>query len=129
MDFEATLEEHDVTWEQLVDIAILCGTDFNEGVSGIGPKTALRGVTEHGDIWGVLEDRGASIDKDVDVIRELFLNPTVSDDYEFDAEMDPDLDAAREYVVEEWSVHAEEVERGFERIEESVVQTGLDSWT
>jgi flap endonuclease-1 len=129
MGFEATLEEHDVTWEQLVDIAILCGTDFNEGVSGIGPKTALKGVTEHGDIWGVLEDRGASIDKDVDVIRELFLNPTVSDDYEFDAEMDPDLDAAREYVVEEWSVHAEEVERGFERIEESVVQTGLDSWT
>jgi flap endonuclease-1 len=129
MDFEATLEEHDVTWEQLVDIAILCGTDFNEGVSGIGPKTALKGVTEHGDIWGVLEERGASIGKDVDVIRELFLNPTVSDDYEFDAEMDPDLDAAREYVVGEWNVHAEEVERGFERIEESVVQTGLDKWT
>jgi flap endonuclease-1 len=129
MDFEATLEEHDVTWEQLVDIGILCGTDFNEGVPGVGPKTALEGVKEHGDIWGVLEERGASIDKDVDVIRELFLDPTVSDDYEFDAEMDPDLDAAREYVVGEWKVHAEEVERGFERIEESVVQTGLDNWT
>ena len=129
MDFEATLEEHDVTWEQLVDIAILCGTDFNEGVSGIGPKTALKEVKERGDIWAVLEARGESIDKDVDIIRELFLNPTVSDDYEFDAEMDPDIDAAREYVVEEWKVHEDEVERGFERIEESVVQTGLDNWT
>jgi flap endonuclease-1 len=129
MDFEATLEAHDVTWEQLVDIAILCGTDFNEGVSGIGPKTALKEVKERGDVWGVLEARGASIDKDVDIIRELFLNPTVTDDYEFDPEMDPDLEAAREYVVEEWGVAADEVERGFERIEESVVQTGLDNWT
>jgi flap endonuclease-1 len=113
----------------LVDIAILCGTDFNEGISGVGPKTALKEVKEHGDIWGVLETRGASIDKDLDVIRELFLNPTVTDEYEFDTEMDPDIDAAREYVVEEWKVHADEVERGFERIEESVVQTGLDKWT
>ncbi|UPV99404.1 flap endonuclease-1 [Halorussus gelatinilyticus] len=129
MDFEATLEEHDVTWEQLVDIGILCGTDFNEGVSGVGPKTALKEVKEHGDVWGVLEARGASIEKDVDVIRELFLNPTVSDDYEFDAEMDPDMEAAREYVVDEWGVAEDEVERGFERIEESVVQTGLDKWT
>ncbi|UPV73372.1 flap endonuclease-1 [Halorussus limi] len=129
MDFEATLEKHDVTWEQLVDIGILCGTDFNEGVSGVGPKTALKEVKEYGDIWGVLEARGESIEKDVDVIRELFLNPTVSDDYEFDAEMDPDMEAAREYVVSEWGVAEDEVERGFERIEESVVQTGLDKWT
>jgi flap endonuclease-1 len=129
MDFEATLDEHDVTWEQLVDIGILCGTDFNEGVSGVGPKTALKEVREYGDVWGVLEARGESIEKDVDVIRKLFLNPTVTDDYEFDAEMDPDMDAAREYVIEEWKVHEDEVERGFERIEESVVQTGLDNWT
>ncbi|WP_276281212.1 flap endonuclease-1 [Halorussus caseinilyticus] len=129
MDFEATLAKHDVTWEQLVDIAILCGTDFNEGIAGVGPKTALTEVKERGDIWAVLEARGATIDKDVDVIRDLFLNPTVSDDYEFDAEMDPDLDAAREYVVGEWGVAEGEVERGFERIEESVVQTGLDNWT
>ncbi|WP_134670752.1 flap endonuclease-1 [Halorussus marinus] len=129
MDFEATLDDLEVTWEQLVDIGILCGTDFNEGVSGIGPKTALETVKEHGDIWGVLEAEGAHIDKDVDVIRELFLNPSVTDDYAFDAEMDPDLDAAREYVVDEWEVSAEEVERGFERIEESVVQTGLGEWT
>lgn len=129
MDFEATLAEHDLTWEQLVDVAILCGTDFNEGVSGVGPKTAVKAVREHGDIWGVLEARGASIEKDVDVIRELFLNPTVTDDCAFDAAMDPDMEAAREYVIEEWGVHAEEVERGFERIESSVVQTGLDEWT
>jgi flap endonuclease-1 len=128
MDFDATLAEHDVTWEQLVDIAILCGTDFNEGLSGVGPKTALSAVKEHGDLWSVLEDRGEYIEY-ADRIRDLFLDPDITDEYEFDAEMNPDIAAAREYVTEEWKVHENEVERGFERIEESVTQTGLDQWT
>ncbi|MCO8246009.1 flap endonuclease-1 [Haladaptatus sp. AB643] len=128
MDFEATLEEHDITWEQLVDIAILCGTDFNEGVSGVGPKTALKGVKEHGDLFGVLEERDAYIEN-VEIIRGMFLDPDVTDEYEFDASMDPDIAAAREYVVDEWKVHEDEVARGFERIEESITQTGLDQWT
>ncbi|SIQ96793.1 flap endonuclease 1 [Haladaptatus litoreus] len=128
MDFDATLEEHDITWEQLVDIAILCGTDFNEGISGVGPKTALKGVKEHGDLFGVLEERDEDI-PNVDTIRAMFLNPEVTDDYEFNTEMNPDIDAAREYVTEEWKVHADEVERGFERIEESITQTGLDQWS
>ena len=127
MDFEATLADHDLTWEGLVDVGILCGTDFNEGVSGVGPKTAVKLVCEHGDLWGALEAQGAYIEHG-DLIRELFLNPDVTD-AEFDADIEPDLTAAREYVVEEWEIPTSEVERGFERIEESVVQSGLDRWT
>jgi flap endonuclease-1 len=128
MDFEATLDEHDLTWEQLVDVAILMGTDFNEGVSGVGPKTAVKLIHEHGDLWGALDAREAYVEG-ADRIRELFLNPDVTDDYEFSEEIDPDLAAARAYVTEEWEVPEGEVERGFERIEEAVTQTGLDRWT
>ena len=128
MDFEATLESTGLTWEQLVDAAILMGTDFNEGISGIGPKTAVKLLDEHGDLFAVLEERGEHIDH-ADRIRSLFLDPAVSDDYEIPTELDPDLAAARAFVTEEWEVDAEEVRRGFERIDESVVQTGLDRWT
>jgi flap endonuclease-1 len=128
MDFEATLADLDLTWEQLVDAAILMGTDFNEGISGIGPKTAVKLLAEHGDLFAVLEARGEHIDH-ADRIRSLFLDPAVSDDYEIPDEVDPDLDAARAFVTEEWEVDPEEVRRGFERIDESVVQTGLDRWT
>lgn len=44
-----------VTLPQLVDIGILIGTDFNpDGVKGIGPKTALKLITEHGELEKVL---------------------------------------------------------------------------
>jgi len=128
MAFEATLSEHDLTWEQLVDAAILMGTDFNEGISGIGPKTAVKLLNEYGDLYSALGARGEHIDH-ADRIRSLFLDPAVTDDYEIPDGLDPDMDAAREFVTEEWEVDAEEVRRGFERIDESVVQTGLDRWT
>ncbi|WP_262176442.1 flap endonuclease-1 [Haloarcula laminariae] len=127
MDFEATLESTGLTWEQLVDAAILMGTDFNEGISGIGPKTAIKLLREHGDLFAVLEARGEHVDH-ADRIRSLFLDPAVTDNYAIPDDIDPDLDAAREYVTDEWEVDPEEVRRGFERIDESVVQTGLDRW-
>jgi len=128
MDFEATLAKHDLTWEQLVDVGILCGTDFNPGVDGVGPKTAVDLVKEHGDLWGALEAKDAHVEH-ADRLRSLFLDPPVEDDYAFDADPSPDVDAARRYVCEEWGVDADEVARGFERIEEAATQTGLDRWT
>jgi len=128
MDLDATLDEHDLTWEQLIDAGILCGTDFNEGVNGIGPKTAVKAIREHGDIWGVFEARDVYIEN-VDRVRDLFRDPPVTEDYEFETGIEPDVDAARTYVTEEWAVAADEVERGFERIADACVQTGLDRWT
>ncbi|WP_058366993.1 flap endonuclease-1 [Haloparvum sedimenti] len=128
MDLAATLENLGLTREELIDAAMLCGTDFNEGVPGIGPKTALTEIREHGDLWAVLDARGAEI-ANAEAVRELFLNPPATDDYDVDRDIDPDVEAARRYVVEEWGVAADEVERGFERIEEAQVQTGLDRWT
>jgi len=128
MDLDRTLADHDITREQLVDVAMLCGTDFNEGVRGIGPKTALTAVKEHGDLFAVLDARGAEM-ANAERVREFFHSPPVTDDYAFDTAISPDVDAARAYVVDEWEVDPDEVERGFERIEEALTQTGLDDWT
>jgi flap endonuclease-1 len=128
MDLDATLSAHDLTWEQLVDVAILCGTDFNEGISGVGPKTAVDFVHEHGDLPAVCEAEGCHVDG-ADRVRQLFLDPAVDGDVAFDTDIDPDVEAARSFVVEEWEVDPEEVRRGFERIEAALVQTGLDEWT
>jgi flap endonuclease-1 len=126
MDLDATLAEHDLTWEQLVDAAILCGTDFNEGVRGVGPKTAVDLLHEYGDIYAVLASREAEIPH-VDRLRSLFLDPAV-ESVEIETEVSPDIDAAREFVVEQWEVDPEEVASGFDRLREATTQTGLDRW-
>jgi flap endonuclease-1 len=128
MNLDETLAALSLTREQLVDVAMLCGTDFNDGISGIGPKTAVSEIREHTDLFGVLEAREEAISH-ADRIRRLFLDPPVTEDYTLDLDVDPDVDAARRYVVDEWEIPAETLDRGFERIEESMVQTGLDEWT
>ena len=128
LSLAATLSKHDITREQLIDAAILIGTDFNDGIDGVGPKTAIAEITEHGDLWSVLEARGESI-QHADRIRELFLDPAVTDDYAVDGAVRPDLEAARRYVTEQWEIPADVVENGFDRIEESVTQPGLDRWS
>ncbi len=126
MDFQATLNAHDLTWEQLVDVGILCGTDFNNGVDGIGPKTAVKKIHEHGDLWGVLEAEDAYVDRG-DAIRSLFLNPDVTDDYSVDTDVSPDIDAASDYLTE-WEIPYDAIERGLQRIEDATAQTGLDEF-
>lgn len=91
---DETLKGLGLSRRQLVDVAILMGTDYNPGVVGIGPKTALKFIQEAGSIEACVEvapkQKGAAWAKvaaapkdalgDVPVIRDLFLNPVVEPD-------------------------------------------------
>lgn len=66
---------------QLIDLAILVGTDFNPGVKGIGPKTALKLIKEHGELEGALRAIGKEI-PDYREIRQIFRKPKTTTQYE-----------------------------------------------
>ncbi len=127
MKLQETLDRNNITWEQLVDVGILSGTDFNEGLMGVGPKTALKEIIKYGDIWEVLDARSESIEY-VDRVREIFLQPAITNKYEFDVAMNPDIEGARNYIVKEWNIPKEKVDLGLNRIEEITKQTGLNQW-
>lgn len=87
-----TLERMRLNREQLVDAAILIGTDYNPGVAGIGPKTAVELIREHRNLEAVLERsetetsapwpkirKGQEGLGDFEAVRELFLNPATID--------------------------------------------------
>ena len=57
-------------------MSLLVGTDFNEGIKGIGPKTALKLIKEHGTLESTLEEKGFTIEN-LDAVREIFHNPQV----------------------------------------------------
>lgn len=128
MDFQATLNRHGLTHGQLVDVALLCGTDFNDGITGFGPKTAVEAVSEYGSLPAVLDANDAVMPQ-ADRLRELFLEPAVDDEYSIDATITPDLEGARTYVTETWSVPEAAIESELDRLEAATTQTGLDRWT
>ncbi len=79
MALAPALEREGITREQLVDAAILIGTDYNDGIHGVGPVTALKLVKQHGDLWGALEARGAQMPH-AEAVRRLFLDHKVDTD-------------------------------------------------
>lgn len=81
IELERTLSELGLTREQLIDLAILVGTDFNEGVKGVGPKRALSFIREYGTLERIVKEKRIPL-LEWDRVREIFLRPSVTDDYE-----------------------------------------------
>jgi len=44
-----------MTYEEFVDLCILCGCDYTEWLEGVGPVTAFKLIKEHKTIEKVLE--------------------------------------------------------------------------
>jgi flap endonuclease-1 len=77
---EEGLSANIISREQLVDIALLIGTDYNRGIKRVGPKTALKLIREYENIEAVLAKMDQEIEN-MQQIRAFFLNPDVTSEY------------------------------------------------
>ena len=85
IDIEPEILEHDkvlhetgLTHEQLVDVGILIGTDFNPGgFPGIGPKTAIKLIKENGRLEDIEKIKNLLTQVPYQEIRNIFLHPEV----------------------------------------------------
>jgi flap endonuclease-1 len=75
-DILSTLE---INREQLIEVSILVGTDYNKGVKGIGPKKALSMIKSFG-IQQALDNLGERID--YEPVKQFFLDPDVTNEYD-----------------------------------------------
>ena len=79
IELQTVLSELQLSREQLIDIAILLGTDFNpDGFEKVGPKTALKYIKTYGHLEKIpkLQEKLKQIK--FNEIREIFLHPEVS---------------------------------------------------
>ena len=77
-EHDRVLREIGLTSEQLVDVGILVGTDFNPGgFAGIGPKTALKLIKENGKLENIQKIKHLLPEVPYQEIRNIFLKPEV----------------------------------------------------
>jgi flap endonuclease-1 len=75
IELDDVLKKLELTREQLVLLGLLVGTDYNEGVKGVGPADALRRVKENRTFERVLAKTPLASDANVREIYEFYLNP------------------------------------------------------
>lgn len=80
IETQKTLDALGITREQLVDIGILIGTDFNpNGFDRIGPKTALKMLKQHSRLEDIPQIQEQLQEIDYQQIRKIFLEPIVAE--------------------------------------------------
>ena len=112
IDLEASFQKLELNREQLIDVAILMGTDFNPGIDGVGPKRGLKLLQEFGKAEGALEKLGKEIEN-LEEIRSLFLeHPFVEFTPEWNS---PDVKSVLSYLCDDFAFNKERVEKALEK--------------
>jgi flap endonuclease-1 len=120
---ERALKEIGLSREQLIDVAILVGTDFNEGVKGIGPKKALKAVKEG-------RTAELAVDFDIEEVRSIFLHPQTTDDYVLEWK-NPDRASLIEFMCRNHEFSTERVNKAVDNLEAAMKefsQKDLSKW-
>ena len=144
IELEQVLSASGLNWHQLVWIGLLVGTDFNNGVIGIGPKKALKlvlGAHSFKEVISRLPDKikekiGKEENNEVDLnhweaIEQFFLKPPVSGTSAIKSGK-PEKGKIIKLLCDEFEFSAERVGRtldGFEKQQKEVGgQTKLGDW-
>lgn len=113
------LKETGLSREQLVDLAIMIGTDYHPGIKGIGPKTGLKLIKQHGTLEAVCEAKGQDVPERLAEIREIFLNhPAVDVDDSDLAQGHVDRKGLIRFLQEERQFSQRRMDQAFEKLTE-----------
>jgi flap endonuclease-1 len=133
VELDAVLKACGITHEQLVDVGILIGTDFNpDGIKGLGPKTALKLIKEYGSLDKALPYvKNAEFPVEHQRIREIFLKPEVIDDYRIEWK-EADIEGVVNFLCRERDFSEDRVRKAIEKMQKGTEKlkgkTTLEKW-
>ncbi len=130
IELSKALKELGINRSQLIVIGLLIGTDYNDGVKGVGPKTALKLVKEHKTLDKVLKNVEWTDDIDAHTVFDFFMDPPTNERPKI-AWGKPQPDKIMKFMVDEHDFSRERIEKVIARIEEASgkgAQASLGSW-
>ena len=133
---DETLGKLGISREQLILIGLMEGTDFNEGVKGVGPKTGLKIVKEHTTFEEVKryvkEKYEYEFEEHIDKVYEFFLNPPLEKEVGELKWREADQERVLKLLVEEHDFSEDRVSKTLEKmngvLREAESQRTLDKW-
>ena len=129
IELESVLQDLQLSRSSLIDLAILIGTDFNEGVRGIGPKRALGLVRKYGSIEAMPNEVLTRVPANFGEVRRIFSDPQVTGEYRLTYRR-PDEEGLLEFLCQERGFLRERVRDVVKRIDAASLrdQSSLASW-
>lgn len=127
---DETLSTLGIDRDQLIDLAILMGTDYNEGIKGIGPKKALALIQSGKDAPRVFSDNGFDPES-VETVRDLFRHPDTTKGYKLEWN-EPNRQEAISLLVDRYEFSRERVIRSLghlSALKDTAMQSRLDQWS
>ena len=119
-----TLAGLHLTREQLIEIGILVGTDFNPGIEGVGAKTGLK-IVQKGEFTTKLKEKQP--DFDPVPVMEMFLHPPVTDEYSL-AAGHPNPEGIKKMLCDGYDFSEERVDKALEGFSVKAGQKTLENW-
>ena len=118
-----------ISREQLVDLALLVGTDFNEGVMGIGPKKGLALIRKYGAAENFPAEIRSELPDDLNRVRDIFLHPRVTQNYSLRRQK-PNPDGLVEFLSEERAFSRDRVQKVADKLVQSQAESDsqLGKW-
>ena len=124
---DKVLRQLNITRDELVDMGILIGTDFCDGLKGVGAKTALK-LARNGQLKEKLAELQEQSSHDLDEVRDIFLKHNVNTDYKIKWEK-PQKDKIIEFLCYEHGFSEDRVSKASDRLKNlSSSQGSLDAW-
>jgi flap endonuclease-1 len=133
IELSKTLDQCGVTFEQLIDVSILIGTDFNpNGIKGLGPKTALKLIKQNGTLENALPFiKNAAFPVEPNCIREVFLHPQVTDHYKLEWK-EPNVEGVIDFMCRQKEFSEDRVRKSLDKMQEGTKKqkskVSLEKW-
>jgi flap endonuclease-1 len=122
IELQNMLTKLNISRDQLIDIAILLGTDFNPGgIKGIGPKKALKMIKDSNSLDKIITKLDFENPEKIMEIRDIFLNPEVSVDYGIEWK-DPRSEEIIQFLCHERDFSEERVNNALERMRQGTIK-------
>jgi flap endonuclease-1 len=127
LELEKVLNYLNIERKQLIDIALMTGTDFNKGIKGVGAKTGIK-IVKNSSLEEYIKEKNIKLELEPDELRNIFLKPNINTNYDIKWKS-ADLDKILDFLCVKHGFSESRVTSAVKKMEKlSSTQKSLEEW-